>query len=156
MIIVLLIVASTAAIVVPRMTNISASFEFTLNREGFEQMLSGLSYQAYRDNQDIVLVGEYTDQGRIQGSEAQKDAGDTLADNLRAKSLIATPIEHLPPINPFYFVPQLPAGWHMIVEDPIYFRGSGYCTGGKIDVAVGRAEYSYVLAPPLCHATLAE
>jgi prepilin-type N-terminal cleavage/methylation domain-containing protein len=156
MLVVLLIVGTTGAIVIPRLTTISSSFDFALKREGFEQILDGLSYQAFRDNEDIVLSGEYTDQGRTPESDNRKDAGTTIAGGLRARSAIDATRELEPPLTPSYPVLPLPEGWRMVVDSPIYFHGTGYCTGGTIDIEIGKAVYEYVLAPPLCRATLAK
>ena len=156
MLVVLLIVGTTGAIVIPRLTTISSSFDFALKREAFEQLLSGLSYQAFRDNQEIVLSGEYDDQGRIAGSEAHQDTGTTIAGNLRTLSAGPT-LRDLPlPLNPSYAALALPQGWRMVVDSPIYFHGTGYCTGGSVEIDIGKAIYQYVLTPPLCRATLAQ
>ena len=156
MLVVLLIVSLTAGIVVPRMTTMGASFDFALKREAFEQTLNGLAYQAFRDNQDMLLVGDYTEAGRVEGSEPKIDLGTTLAGNLRTRSLIDQQREHLPPIAPAYAALPLPPGWRVSVADPVYFRASGFCGGGAVVLEIGRAEYSYTLSAPQCHAKLVE
>jgi type II secretory pathway pseudopilin PulG len=156
MLVVLLIVGTTGAIVIPRLTTISSSFDFALKRDAFEQVLSGLSYQAFRDNQEIVLSGEYTDQGRIARDDAHQDAGTTIAGGLRTLSPTEAIRELPPPLNPAYAALSLPEGWRMVVDAPIYFHGTGYCTGGTVEIDIGRATYEYVLTPPLCRATLAK
>ncbi|MHB1206446.1 MAG: prepilin-type N-terminal cleavage/methylation domain-containing protein [Rhodospirillaceae bacterium] len=156
MLVVLLIVSLTAGIVVPRMTTMGASFDFALKREAFEQTLNGLAYQAFRDNQDLLLLGDYTAAGRIEGSEPKHELGDTLAGNLRTRSLIDQQREHLPPIAPAYAALPLPPGWRVSVAAPVYFRASGFCGGGAVVLDIGRAEYSYTLSPPQCHAQLVE
>ena len=155
MLVVLLIVSTTGAIVIPRLTTISSSFDFALKREAFEQILSGLSYQAFRDNQEMVLSGEYSEQGRISGSEVRRDNGTTIAGGLRTLSAAETMRELPVPLNLAYANLSPPAGWRVVVDAPIYFHGTGYCTGGNVRVEIGNAVYQYVLAPPLCRATLA-
>jgi prepilin-type N-terminal cleavage/methylation domain-containing protein len=154
MLIVLLIVGTTGAIVIPRLTTISSSFDFALKREAFEQVLDGISYQAFRDSQEIVLAGEYTDHGHTTGTEAAQDNGTVIAGGLRTLSAVDATRELLPPLNPAYPAPPLPAGWRMTVDSPIYFHPTGYCTGGTVALEIGKATYEYTLAPPLCRATL--
>jgi prepilin-type N-terminal cleavage/methylation domain-containing protein len=156
MLVVLLIVGATSAIVIPRLTTLSSSFDFALKREMLEQVLNGLSYQAFRDNQDIVLSGEYTEEGRVTGSDPRPDPGTTIAGGLRTLSPNNPTRDLPPPLNPAYATVSLPAGWRMAVGTPIYFHGTGYCTGGTVDIEIGKAVYEYVLAPPLCRATLAQ
>ena len=156
MLVVLVIVSLTAVMVVPRLTTMGASFDFTLKRESFEQTLNGLAYQAFRNNQDLVLIGEYTDAGRIPGSEPKHNLGDSLDPGMRALVAGNTTIEHLPPISPAYAELPLPSGWHVSVQQPVYIRASGFCGGGTVALEIGNADYTYVLAPPLCHAQLTE
>ena len=156
MLVVLVIVALTAGVVVPRMTTMGASFDFALKRENFEQILNGLAYQAFRDNQDFLLVGDYTDAGRIDGSGPKRDPGADIPASMRALPMNGEAREHLPPLNPAYANLQLPPGWRVSVKAPIYYRASGYCGGGAVLLEIGRAEYPFTLSPPLCHARLAE
>lgn len=153
--VVLVIVSVTGAVVFPHLTNMAASFEFATQRDTFEQTLSGLPYQVYRDNSDMILLGSYTAAGRDQ-RKPQASSGETLAASMRTRSLIPEAREHLPPVNANYIEVPLPAGWEVVVKEPIYYRGSGYCSGGTVEVFVGRLEYSYLLRPPLCRAELME
>jgi prepilin-type N-terminal cleavage/methylation domain-containing protein len=156
MLVVLVIVSLTAGVVLPRMTTMGASLDFALKREAFEQTLNGLAYQAFRDNQDLLLLGDYTDIGRIEGSEPKTVPGETIAAGMRTLSIIDQPRDHLPPINPAYAVLPLPPGWRASVKAPVYFRASGFCGGGAVVLEIGRAEYSYTLSSPQCHAQLTE
>jgi len=156
MLVVLVIVALTAGVVVPRMTTMGASFDFALKREAFEQTLNGLAYQAFRDNQDFLLLGDYIETGRIEGSEPKRDPGAVLPASMRTLPMSGQSREHLPPINPAYANLKLPPGWRVSVNAPIFYRASGYCGGGAVMLEIGRAEYAYTLSPPLCHAQLTE
>ena len=156
MLVVLAIVSLTSAIIVPRFTTISASFDYALEREGFEQTLNGLSYQAYRDNQDFVLDGAFTATGKNPESGRKQSNDDDLPGGLRARPLIAVQREHLPPVNSIPPPLALPNGWRLNISKPIYYRRSGYCSGGNVELIIGQARYSYALAPPLCQAVAAE
>ena len=155
LLVVLVIVSLTAGMVLPRLTTMGASFDFALKREGFEMALNGLAYQAFRNNQEMVLSGDYTDAGRIPGSEPKPELGDTLAPGLRALTAGGAVIEHLPPINPAYAELPLPQDWRVSVKQPVYIRASGFCEGGVVALTIGNADYTYTLSPPLCRAQLA-
>lgn len=155
-VVVLAIIGLTAAVVLPRLTTMGASFDFALKRESFEMALNGLAYQAYRNNQEMVLSGEYTDAGRVPNSEPKPESGDTLAPGLRALTPTSgTTIEPPPPINPAYVELPLPPDWRVSVKQPVYIRASGYCEGGVVALTIGNADYTYTLSPPLCRAQLA-
>jgi prepilin-type N-terminal cleavage/methylation domain-containing protein len=155
MVVVLVIVSLTAGIAIPRLPAMSASFDFALKRQTFEQMISGLSYQAFRDSQDLVLSGNYTESGRQKDDSAKQQTGEILPPSLRTRPLIDAAREDLAPVNPAFAALELPEGWRVQVNDPIYYRGSGYCTGGKLELLIGQRRYSYVLNPPLCDLSLA-
>ncbi len=156
LLVVLAIVSLTGAVVIPRFTAISASFDYALKREGFEQTLNGLAYQAYRDNQDFVLDGAFTAAGWDPKSAAKQADGNDIQGGLRTRPLIAVAREHLPPVNTIPPPLPLPDGWRLTTSDPIYYRRSGYCSGGSVELVIGQSRYSYALAPPLCQAVLAE
>jgi prepilin-type N-terminal cleavage/methylation domain-containing protein len=156
-VVVLVIVAMTSAIVFPRLTTMAASFEFASQRDNFEQALNGLTYRAYRDNDDKTLQGLYTAAGRgDEANQPRRESGTVLPPAMRTRSLTAESREHLPPVTKSYAMLPLPAGWEAVIENPIYFRGSGYCSGGTVELFVGRLQYSYRLRPPLCRAELME
>lgn len=156
MLVVLVIVATASAIVFPNLTTLSSSVDFAFKRDGFERTIDGIAYRVFRENQDAVLVGTYTDKGRISGDDSKKDSGTTIQGNMRTRQLITTQREILPPVIPFYPDFTLPEGWRLDVREPVYFHSSGFCDGGKFDLTIGRARYEYVLAPPLCRATRVE
>lgn len=154
--VVLVIVSATAAIVFPQLTTMADAVEFALEREKFEQTLNALSYQAFRENQPMVLAGTYTDAGRDAETQPGQRSGGTLRANLRTLPVNGEEREYLPPLNLAFPAPPLPEGWLVTVDAPIYFQGSGYCTGGNIELFIGDLQYSYVMTPPLCRAVLVE
>jgi len=156
MLVVLVIVATTSAVVFPNLTAMSSSVDFALKRDGFERTIGGLAYRFFRENQDAILVGTYTDQGRVTDSEPKQNSGTTIPGGMRTRSLIANQREILPPVISMYPDFKLPEGWRLEIKEPIYFHSSGFCDGGEVDVVIGRAQYSYVLVPPLCRAIRAE
>ena len=155
-VIVLVIVSMTAALAFPRLSTMAASFTFASERDQFEQMLNGLPYAALRNNSDQMLHGAYTDTGRDTRTDLRTGFGETLDPSLRTTSLLPNAREHLPPVNAAFAPAPLPAGWRMVVDEPIYYRVSGYCSGGKVDLFIGALQYIYDLKPPLCRAELVE
>lgn len=155
-VVVLAIISLTSAIVFPRLTIMAASYEFATQRDSFEQILNGLPYQAYRENDDRILQGFYTSAGRNMTAKPARAAGSSLPGSMRTRALIEEPREQLPPVTTRYAELAIPDGWEVTVNDPIYIRGSGYCTGGTVDLSVGRLQYTYTLKPPLCRAELQE
>lgn len=154
--VVLAILAATSAIAFPRLETMAASFRFAADRDSFEQTLNGLAYQAFRDNSDVVLEGTYTIDGHDKLAARRQDRGETLRAGLRTRSLVRTDREHLPPLNAAPADVPLPDGWRLVVDEPIYFRGTGYCSGGSAELFVGSAQYSYEISPPHCRAVLVE
>lgn len=154
--IVLAIIGMTSAIVIPRLGTMASSFAFAADRDNLEQTLSGLAYRAFRENGDLVLAGRYTKDGHEELRSYASDSGNTIDSALLTRPLFAEEREHLPPVNAVPATVPLPSGWELVVATPIYFRGSGYCSGGAAELYVGRLQYSYVLAPPLCRAVLVE
>lgn len=155
-VVVLVIVSMTAALAFPRLSTMAASFTFATERDSFEQTLNGLPYAALRSNSDQILLGTYTDAGRDTRKQPRGSLGDTLDPSLRTTSLLANAREHLPPVNASFVAFPLPSGWQMEVDQPIYYRGSGFCTGGRVTLFIGRVERIYQLRPPLCRAELVE
>ena len=157
MLVVLVIVAATSAIVFPNLTALSSSVDFAFKRDGFERALNGIAYGVFRDNQDAILVGTYTDKGRVPDDNGtKKSAETTVQGNMRTRSLTANQREILPPILPFYPNLTLPEGWRIDVREPVYFHSSGFCDGGDLELTVGRTRYEYTLVPPLCRAVRVE
>jgi prepilin-type N-terminal cleavage/methylation domain-containing protein len=155
-VVVLVIVSLTSAIVFPRLTTMVASYAFATERDGFEYALSGLPYQAYKENTDKILHGLYTSAGRDEARRSRRDGAAEIPAYMRTRPLIDQSREHLPPVNPTYVEMPLPEGWEVVVEEPIYYRGSGYCSGGIVRLHVGRLLYNYALKPPSCRAELME
>ncbi|MEQ9447921.1 MAG: prepilin-type N-terminal cleavage/methylation domain-containing protein, partial [Rhodospirillaceae bacterium] len=142
MLVVVFIIGITSTVVVPQLPLMMDRLDFALKRESFEQALDGLAYQAFSDNQSFVLEGRYDAQGLI-------GKGGTGAEQRGLRSSIPSilsatdqPRESQAPVVMADFAPVLPEGWELVVDEPIYFRGSGYCTGGTAALIVGRIQYA--------------
>jgi hypothetical protein len=154
MLAVLFVMGMATAIVAPRIPTMMDRLDFALKRQTLEQTLSTLSYQAFRDNQAIVLAGTYDHTGRLKDDDEEPaSAGDR---DLAPAALASAPLVDLPPIAPVTARLPLPSGWKLTAAQPIYIEASGYCRGGSVEVRVGLLTYAYNLKPPLCAASLAE
>ncbi len=154
--VVLFIVGVTSAVVLPRLPLVADSLDFALKRQDFEQTLSGLAYKAYTDSQDFVLAGRYTSLGRVEGQDDAASIRRGVRSDLRTLPMSEESREYLPPVILAEVAPTMPEGWELVVPEPIYFRGSGFCTGGDAELVIGRLRYAYVLAAPSCKATLVD
>ncbi len=154
--VVLFIVGVTSAVVLPRLPLVADSLDFALKRQSFEQALSGLAYKAYTDSQSFVLSGRYTSLGRVNGQNGTGSTRPGIRSDLRTLPAAGENREYLPPIILADVAPTMPEGWELVVAEPIYFRGSGFCTGGDAELVIGRLRYAYVLSAPSCKATLVD
>jgi type II secretory pathway pseudopilin PulG len=127
--VVLAILGLAAAAVGPRLAGMIDSIAFAMARETFEQDLGGLPYQAFTSGADLVLGGGA---GQPAIPSARPPSGPEPATAAQAA------------------VVQLPAGWRLDVAQPIWFRASGYCSGGTVVVTAGEISETYLLRPPLC------
>jgi prepilin-type N-terminal cleavage/methylation domain-containing protein len=154
MLIVLLIVGLTSAVVLPRLPLMADSLDFALKRQSFEQELSGLAYRAYAEKQDFILSGHYDSSGRASDQDQLNQRRTQIRGDLRALPAREGARELLPPIVTGDVAPAMPEGWEMVVSHPIYFHGSGYCSGGDVELRVGQLRYGYALGAPSCKAIL--
>ncbi len=154
--VVLFIVGVTSAVVLPRLPLVADSLDFALKRQSFEQSLSGLAYEAYTENQDFVLSGHYTSLGRATEQTGTNSTRQGIRADLRTLPAAGEGREYLPPVILADVTPSMPEGWELVVAEPIYFRGSGFCTGGEAELVIGRLRYAYALKAPSCEATLVD
>jgi prepilin-type N-terminal cleavage/methylation domain-containing protein len=152
---VLFVIGLASAIVIPNLPGLQSSLDFALKRESFEQAMDALAYQAFKNSEDYMLAGTYDNHGQVGKSDERKndDVGE-IPGSMRVLPIIAEKLPVPPPAAPAKFVPPLPAGWSLEVKEPIQYRASGYCTGGTLDLVIGRRIYSYRANPPLCELTL--
>ena len=130
LLVVLTIIGLMAAAVTPSLSTRYGRLDFNLARESFEQRLNNLSYDAFGANADLI-VKPTTQRGR----DALAAMGPTAADVMARETVL-----------------QAPAGWEVLIDQPIIVRASGYCTGGALSVRVGSFVANYVLRPPFCQA----
>jgi len=130
--VVLVIIGLALAVAAPRLLTTYESVSFAMERESFEQALADLPYQAYSTRRDLVL-GEIKGPPKI-GSRSIRETPSTFE--------MWTGLEQVKL--------EIPASWRVDVPQPIVYRASGYCNGGKLTVTVGDFSERFVLLPPLC------
>jgi len=154
MLVVLFIVGLTSVVVLPRLPQVADSFDFALKRQSFEQHINGLSYLAFSDGKDFVLAGRYDSEGRISGPRDRVAAGERVRADLRTQQVGKAIREIEPPLVVADLDVPLPDGWILHVPQPVYYRSSGYCSGGRAELIVGRLKYEYELGAPTCKIAL--
>jgi hypothetical protein len=130
-----------------------ASFDFAFKRDSFEQTMNGLAYQAFKNSQDYTLSGTYDSHGSVEDQQANNSTV-ILPDTMKTVPLIATTREVRPSVAPAKAPLHLPDGWTLEINEPIYYRSSGFCTGGTMDLRIGRRSFTYRAAPPFCELSL--
>lgn len=150
--IVLALVGMLAAVSLPQFSVIQDRLAFTLSRDTFESELNGLSYSAFKQGRPMILAGVYP---RKPGAE-QVLPGE--ADSVFKEVLFLQPgeLKTLLPLNAVEAKFDVPEDWSLTVSEPIVYQASGYCTGGKIEINVGSARYTYDLKAPTCAVKLEE
>ena len=89
---------------------------------------------------DMVLLGEYD---QFSSFDEVADAPSVDTEDLN----ISVPYRHA---GIKVAEVSVPDGWQLSVPTPIFFRSSGFCTGGRVNVMVGQVSYSLVANAPYC------
>ncbi len=148
LLVVLALVGLMTAFALPQFSVIQDRLAYSLNRDSFEQELTGLSYAAFKEGRPLILAGAYprtAEQQRILSEDL--DSADKEPQFLNAGEL--------KPIRPSFSSPAsltLPADWRVTVDSPIVYQASGFCSGGSLTLIVGDARYAYYLKAPTCQA----
>ncbi len=157
MLVILFIVGVVSAVALPQLPLMADRFDFALKRQSFEQELSGLAYRAYSEKSYFVLAGRYEATANPNAERPLDLNTAGIRADLRTRPLDSQSRDpQLPIIMATHISPALPYGWELIVNDPIYFHGTGYCSGGQAQLQVGEQRYTYVLEAPSCKASLAD
>jgi prepilin-type N-terminal cleavage/methylation domain-containing protein len=141
LLVVLVIVGLMASVAVPQLQTIADRVAFRLNRDAFEQTLNALPYEALRRKQDIFL-------GNPDIHDLRSIAADVALDG---ESMSVTDIlsREAPAVLVLAALP-VPEGWSLSTPEPIIYRSSGLCGGGRLTLATDTVSYDYQLLPPRC------
>lgn len=150
MLVVLVLVGLMAAVAFPQFTVIQDRLTYNLNRDTFEQELTGLGYVAFKEGRPLILAGVYprtAEQERLQAEE--------MADKEKEPQFLKE--GELRPLRPSFSAPaqlKLPEDWRVKIDSPVVYQASGFCSGGSLTVTIGDARYAYDLKAPTCQAQL--
>ncbi|MDG2243293.1 MAG: type II secretion system protein [Rhodospirillaceae bacterium] len=143
--VVVFIMGLTAAVIAPNFPGLFDRISFSNQKETLFRQINTLPYSAYGANQDLVLDHDLTlsvpaslDGKKDNQSLAATDLG--IETPYRAASLKQVKLD-------------IPDGWEIRIPQPIFYRASGFCTGGQIKIFVGSMAYEFGLAPPYCQIT---
>jgi prepilin-type N-terminal cleavage/methylation domain-containing protein len=138
---VLLIVGLSVGLVAPNLPGVLDRVSFALERDTLIRELNTLPYKAAGANLDFVLVGEFA----YSNPTNTESALDEFVD-----------VEELDISVPYrsggirMATLSVPQDWSVYVPEPIFFRSSGFCTGGSVIVNVGQFEYALSAQAPYC------
>ena len=132
---VLFILGLVTAFVVPNFPVLMDRIMNANQRDTIVRTINTLPYNAYSENQDFVLLS-------IDGNQQNRSKGIDDTDVYAGTSFRTHNIQ-LARLS-------LPEGWTLRVDSPIFYRMSGFCGGGTIELNTGLSVTSYELAPPLC------
>ncbi|MFL2770094.1 MAG: Tfp pilus assembly protein FimT/FimU [Rhodospirillaceae bacterium] len=138
---VLFIVGLSASLVAPNLPMLIDRISFALERDTLVRDLNALPYAALEMNRDLVLTGEYKfTEGYWEESEEDKAIN---IDDLDISTPYRSALIKLAPLN-------VPVDWEVYIPRPIFYRPSGFCTGGRVLVSVGELEYTLLAEAPYC------
>jgi prepilin-type N-terminal cleavage/methylation domain-containing protein len=142
MLMVVFIIGLAAALVTPNLPMVFDRLASANQRDSFHRDINTLPYAAFEANQDLVLT-----EGRHEAREINTDEPNASA--LAVMNDVITPGSYrsanLKPV-----VLNIPEKWVVQVPKPIFYRASGFCSGGRIIVSVGTLTDELNLLPPYC------
>lgn len=143
--IVVLVMGLIAGIVVPNLPAQYDRLRYALEKESVIRSINNLPYTAYESNNDLVLLDVENEGveddivGDVEQTASQPVDQSTLNTNIpfRTARLRKADVD-------------LPESWRLLVDEPIFYRPSGFCSGGRLVLVVGELRYRYQLASPAC------
>jgi type II secretory pathway pseudopilin PulG len=133
LLVVIAILAGLIAVVLPEFSQLFARARFSFERSDIEQQLLELPQTIRQRGRGGVLLDP--SQQQLPSDTAPSVALVKDWEILRLK---------------------LPEGWAIRVPKPVFYRFTGACTGGTVDLSLSSAVFRYTLSPPLCRPQLAE
>ena len=126
MLTVLFIIGLAASLALPNLSLVFDRIKFSNEQKSAYRSINLLSYKALSQNKDFVLFNDTKE------SLNNQELGLYNSAMLSKVSV------------------ELPTGWSLSVEKPIFYKSSGFCSGGSILLSVGKYSYPLKLNPPYC------
>lgn len=142
MLTVLFIIGTAAALVTPNLPLLFDRITFASQRDSLIREINSLPYKALGTNQNLVLSESSLNERREQLSTSLTQPDDNLRE---LQKLAPYPISYLALASI-----GVPDGWRVRIPDPIYYRASGFCSGGTVILVAGRLQYELSLRSPYC------
>ncbi len=144
MLMVMFIVGLSASLVMPNLPALYDRLSFALERDTFIRKLNDLPHAAMDANQDIVLVGEFS------ASKSNNKVG-AASEYVSIEDLgVRVPYRN-PNIRQAML--EVPENWIVNVPEPIFYRLSGFCSGGEIVIETKYLRYVMSAEAPYCDFT---
>ncbi len=138
---VLFIIGLSASLVAPNLPTLLDRVSFALERDTLLRDLNALPYAALNANRDFVLFGDYA-------FSATTAAEPTPSETIDIEDLgVSVPYRSAGIKLASLAVPQ---NWNVVGPTPIFYRSSGFCTGGSVVVSIGKLEYTLLAQAPYC------
>lgn len=144
LLVVLAIVGMISAVAMPQLSTLTDRVQYAIDRETFQRALATLPYEAYKQRQDFVIAEVKKEDDEQPPAVLQFEVPSSMPNGTLENIIIPGPIDVQPAPLP------LPKGWRLEVKNPIIYRQSGFCSGGRLTVRVGRTPFEYDLAAPNC------
>ena len=141
MLVVMFIVGLSASLVLPNMAALYDRLSYALERDTFIRNLNDLPRAAMDNNQDLVLVGEYSssDFGSFNDTAPEFVSAEDLEIRVPYRNSIIRPSKL-----------EVPDNWTVSIPEPIFFRSSGFCSGGRILIDTKYLSYVMSAKAPYC------
>lgn len=132
----LAILATLIAIAFPEFVKLYTRVRVSFEREDLERQLLALPQKARDAGRGGILMDPSGDQAAGTAGEAGQttDTGFEQPEPLRL---------------------DLPQGWSLRVQKPVFYHFTGACDGGEVILSLPPLTLRYVLAAPLCRPLLA-
>ena len=134
MLTVLFIIGLAASLALPNLSLLFDRIKFSNERDSVFRKINLLPYQALSQNQDLVLVDEVINKKL---NQREINLEDFLIPSYNISTLSLAKID-------------LPDGWRISLEQPIFYKASGFCNGGLLSLSIRKLSYNFKLSPPYC------
>ncbi len=134
MLMVLVLFSMIAGIAVPRLTTVYSSMKWSMEKDDVLKRISGLGRAARNAGRGFALSRYPVETEGNRSTSRTTGANDDL-------SLQKTGKARKIPLD-------LPEGWRLKAEPPIYYTGEGVCLGGKLTIMYDRIRIEAILRPP--------
>lgn len=138
---VLFVIGLIAGLALPNLPLLFDRLEFALERDTVVRKLNELPMSAYEANQDLVLFGDY---------EGRDGDNDSFSQENRVGIEELNVVVPYRPSNLKRAALDLPDDWRLTIPEPIFYRSSGFCSGGLVYLEVGRIQQPLLAKAPFC------